>query len=198
MNKRTIKKLIILFSILAILSSWVTIFTSISFNPWFKINKNAFSDLGGGSYINGHPPPMFPFIYNVGMIITGSLIFIFSIFIAFYSRNVIEAIGGSYFSLSGIFLILIGIYHEGTYPHIFVSLWFFILASISIFILGISLIKIYRNRGLFLTIFPILAWIFSYFIPFSSTAETELYGILAIEISVLLYISTLWIKLILK
>ncbi len=191
MHKETIKKLIILFSILAIISSWITIITSISFNPWFKLNGNAFSDLGGGSYINGHPPPKFPFIYNDGMIITGTLIFIFSIFIAFYSRNVIEAIGGSYFSVSGIFLILIGIFHEGTYPHVFVSLWFFILASISIFILGISLIRIKKNSGLFLSIFPILAWIASYFIPFASTAETELYGILAIEISVLVYLTTL-------
>ncbi|MGC8566696.1 MAG: DUF998 domain-containing protein [Caldisphaera sp.] len=190
-SKVRIPKLIKLFSIFAIISSWITIFLSISLNPWFKVNKNALSDLGGGSYINGHPPPRFPFVYNIGMIITGSLIIIFSILIAYYSRNKIEAIGGSYFSVSGIFLILIGIYHEGTYPHVFVSLWFFIIASISIFIIGLSLIGIKTKYGTFLAIFPILIWIVYAFIPFTSVAEGEIYGILAIEISVLLYLKTL-------
>ena len=141
MNKNYSIKLIFLFSALAIISAWLTIIISIHFNPWFSVTKNALSDLGGGNLINNnHPAPLYPYIYNYGMIITGILLFLFSSMIIINSRNKIEINGLSFFMISGLFLALIGIYHEGTYPHDFVSIWFFILASISYFSIGISLI----------------------------------------------------------
>ncbi len=61
---------------------WIVIAVSSAFNPWFGITHNALSDLGGGNLINnGHPAPLYPWIYNVGLMIEGILIAILSSFL---------------------------------------------------------------------------------------------------------------------
>ena len=191
MNKNYSIKLIFLFSALAIISAWLTIIISIHFNPWFSVTKNALSDLGGGNLINNnHPAPLYPYIYNYGMIITGILLFLFSSMIIINSRNKIEINGLSFFMISGLFLALIGIYHEGTYPHDFVSIWFFILASISYFSIGISLIINKFLRGYIIIITLILSWILYSIIPWQSVAEDEIFGIIVIDIIVMIHITT--------
>ncbi|MGC9134750.1 DUF998 domain-containing protein [Caldisphaera sp.] len=180
------------FSYLAILSSWITILISVYFNPWFKLTRNALSDLGGGNLLSGHPPPKYPFIYNYGMIITGLFMILFSIYIIYVSRNKIENSGGTIFSISGLFLILIGIYHEGTYPHDFVSMWFYIITSFSIFFIGISILAIKNYKyGLTLTLLPIISWLIYAFADFKSGAEGEIFGIIVIQISVIIYLANL-------
>ncbi len=191
MGKNKSINLIFLFSIIAIISAWIAIFIAIYFNPWFSVTKNALSDLGGGNLINnGHPAPLYPYIYNYGMVITGFFLFLFSSMVIMNSRNKIEITGSSFFMISGLFLALIGIYHEGTYPHDFVSIWFFILASISYFAIGVSLIINKLFKGYIIIIILILSWILYSIIPWQSVAEDEIFGIIVIDVIVIIHITT--------
>ena len=176
----------------AILAAWLTIVISIIKNPWFRITRNALSDLGGGNMIlNFHPAPTDPYIYNVGLMITGILIALFSIGIIINSRNKIETTGASFFIIGGLFLALIGIYHEGTYPHDFVSIWFFIIASISYATIGTSfLFTQFKKTGVLLLIIFIVSWAIFIAVPWQSVAEDEIFGIIIIDAMVLLHIYT--------
>ncbi len=168
---------------------WIVIAVSSAFNPWFGITHNALSDLGGGNLINnGHPAPLYPWIYNVGLMIEGILIAILSSFFILRTRNTIEIVGSSFFIISGLFLALIGIYHEGTYPHDFVSIWFFILATISYTAIGFSIILINIKTGISLLVILVIAWILFAIIPWGSVAENEIFGIVVIEIVVIIHI----------
>ncbi|KAA8923053.1 DUF998 domain-containing protein [Thermoplasma sp.] len=174
----------------AIASAWITILVSALLNPWFSITHNALSDLGGGNMLyNGHPAPALPFVYNGGMIITGFLIALFSSLGIAHSSSKVENTGFSFFMISGLFLCLIGIYHEGTYPHDFVSIWFFILSTISFATLGISRI-ILRKYGTGTAILAMLAlsWIVEYLVKWGSVAESEIFGICVIDVAVIVYI----------
>jgi hypothetical membrane protein len=185
---RAMKNLPSLLGILAIIAAWITIILAISVNPWFRLTSNALSDLGGGNLINnGHPSPAYPEIYNYGMIITGVLIGFFSLSMIEKVQNKGEIIGFSFFIIGGLFLALIGIYHEGTYPHDFVSIWFFIISSISFFVVGIaSLSKKYYRFGIALIGINLLSWIAYSVIPWQSVAEDEIFGVLVIDLLVII------------
>ncbi len=168
---------------------WIVIIISAAFNPWFRVTGNALSDLGGGNMIlNGHPAPAYPYIYNVGLIIEAIFIAILASLFLSKSRNKIENAGISFFMISALFLALIGIYHEGTYPHDFVSIWFFILASISYITIGISLIINKMKYGIPITLSIIFSWILYAMIPWQSVAEDEIFGIAVIELVVIFHI----------
>gem|GEM_PF-3726993 len=117
--------------ICAVIPAWLTIAIGIYRNPWFVLTRNAFSDLGG-------PRAADPWIYDSGMLITAALLMAFSAYLLATSRNGVESMGASFASIAGIFLALIGIFHEGTYPHAFVSTWFFVQMDIAIGIWGIG------------------------------------------------------------
>lgn len=117
--------------ICAVIPAWLTIAIGIYRNPWFVLTRNAFSDLGG-------PRAADPWIYDSGMLITAALLMAFSAYLLATSRNGVESMGASFASIAGIFLALIGIFHEGTHPHAFVSTWFFVQMDIAIGIWGIG------------------------------------------------------------
>jgi hypothetical membrane protein len=120
------------FGVLAIVSALIWISTAILINPDFNFYTGALSQLGS-------PGANSPWVYNVGLMFTSVLLFIFANALLLYSRNRIESAGSSFLMIAALFLALIGIYHGGTYPHDFVSLWFFILADIAIITWGIGL-----------------------------------------------------------
>ncbi len=168
---------------------WVVIIISIIFNPWFRVTGNALSDLGGGNMImNGHPTPTYPDIYNVGLMVEAVFIAVLASLFLSKSKHKVENAGMSFFIISALFLALIGIYHEGTYPHDFVSIWFFILASISYATIGISLLVNKMRLGIPITVTIILSWFLYVLIPWQSVAEDEIFGIAVIEILVILHI----------
>lgn len=178
------------FGAAGIVSAWVTIFVSAFLNPWFSVFSNALSDLGGGNMtLNGHPSPNLPLIYNLGMIFTSVMIMVFSAVMISISRNKIESTGESFFIIAGLFLALIGIYHEGTYPHDFVSIWFFILSSISYVTIGIGLsISELRSYGLVIIVVILVSWILYLLIPWGSVAEDEIFGIAVIDLLVAIHL----------
>ncbi|WP_243676060.1 DUF998 domain-containing protein [Vulcanisaeta distributa] len=132
--------------IIAAVLAWLFIAISISVNPWFIFTKNAFSDLGGPYATDP------PWIYNYGLIITSVFVDLYSINLLLVSRNKVEDFASAFVFIAGLFLALIGIYHEGgTRPHVFVSTWFFTQMDMALITWGGigSLMAKDRRLGLF-------------------------------------------------
>lgn len=176
--------------VLLIILPWVFIGIAIHMNPWFRINTNALSDLGGNIYGSGrHQDPYFPSVYNDGLIVSGLVIALFSVSSIWNSKSKSEIIGLSFFILDGLFLSLVGVYHEGTAPHVFLAEWFFLIGKMTFFILGFSLILqrefSYATALLLLDAF---AWLLEVKITFASVAEYEIYNIIIMDLLVLIYL----------
>ncbi len=84
---------------------------------------------------------------------------------------------------------MIGIFHEGTYPHDFVSYWFFVQADMAVGALGIGgLLARQKRSGAFLA-----AWSFTWpaaalTFKWPSTALLEAFGIAALDLAVIVLI----------
>ncbi|MEM3671397.1 MAG: DUF998 domain-containing protein [Thermoprotei archaeon] len=181
-----------LFAVAAMVAAWLTILVSALLNPWFRVTANALSDLGGGNLVlNGHPAPTDPLVYNVGLMVTGVLIAVFCSLCVNVAENRLEIVGLSFFTISALFLALIGIYHEGTYPHDFVSIWFFILSSISYATIGVSLIPRSGRLGVTLLVLLALSWLIYAAVKWQSVAEGEIFGIAVIDAATAIYLIAL-------
>ena len=162
--------------IIAAVVAWVIILASISLNPWFSMFSNALSDLG-------NPHANYYWLYNYGLVLTAALMLLFSFYLLFVSENKVEAMGASFVAVASIFLALIGIFHEGTYPHTFVSEWFFTQMDLAVVTWSIGLIIGRRlNYGIPLLLLGIIAPIPALLIKWPSTAILETYGIVIIDI----------------
>jgi len=165
--------------LIAALSGWITIFTAISVNPWFVFTRDAFSDLGA-------PDANMPWIYNYGLIITGLIIILYSIPQLYDSMNRIESFASAYTSVTGIFLILIGVFPSGTRPHVFVSTWFFIQGDLTILLWGIGLlIRGWKKLGLFFLLMSIIAGVIGFTVDWPSAATAEAFGVVVLDIWIL-------------
>lgn len=164
--------------IFAIIYSWSIILISMAINPWFIYQSDAFSSLGGAQ-------ANLPFVYNIlGMVFTGIIIMVYSIYSIILSRNKIETVAYSFLFISGIFLALIGIYHSGTRPHTFVSSWFFIQSLISFVTLSFALIFLKKKiLGFSLLSISLISPLIAYLVPWQSVAETETFGIVIVDIA---------------
>ncbi|MEM1626015.1 MAG: DUF998 domain-containing protein [Sulfolobaceae archaeon] len=166
--------------IVSLILAWIIILTSIYLNPWFIFTKNAFSDLGS-KYANYY------YLYNFGLVIVSILGFIYACYLAYISRNKIETIGSAFVMVAMVFLALIGIFPEGTYPHLFVSFWFFTQFAIAILTWGIGIfIEGDGKIGSILILLFIIGVLGSIIIPWPSAATIETWGIIIIDISIIL------------
>lgn len=102
---------------LAVASLYITIFISISISPWFNWLENALSDLGNLRNLSA------PF-FNGGLVITGLLIFTYSIK-GFRNKAPLTA---KFLALTGFSLQLVGVFCENYGRiHFYVSLTLFLL-----------------------------------------------------------------------
>ncbi len=158
-----------------------------SLNPWFSIRSGAFSDLGG-------PRAYDAWVYNVtGMMVTAVLLMIFSCSLAALSKNKVETVGSAFLIVASLFLFLIGYFHEGTYPHVFVSEFFFAQSDISIAAFGLGLL-LERRKGLgsFSIALAVIAPAMAAALSWPSTAILEAFGIACIELWIVVASLTLW------
>ena len=118
--------------ILAGLVYWLFVTWSISRNRWFSFFQNALSDLGDPSKAAS------PWIYNYGLMVSGLLVFLFSLYLIAASENKLQTVGGAYISISALFLALIGVFHGGTRPHVFVSTYFFVQFFLGAILYGVG------------------------------------------------------------
>ncbi len=169
--------------IVAALFAWIVIGTCWFINPWFVFTEHAFSDFGG-------PDASIPELYNYGLIVTGFLIILYGSSLIYLSHNKIEVIGGSYISLSGVFLALIGVYPSGARPHVFLSTWFFVQMYIGLIFLGLGMFlrKLRYSTSVLSISIPSLpiSIIVDVIWGWPSAAVTEAYGIIIIDICVIL------------
>lgn len=176
------KQILLLFGIFAIISIFVWTFTAILVNPTFNFYTNALSALGS-------PGANYPLIYNIGLMFTSILLLVFSIGLLINSNNKIEEVGSSFLMVSSIFLALIGIFHGGTYPHDFVSVYFFVQAAFSMIIFGIGLLFDNKKQGILTLLIVFIGIGIAELIQSSvSTAIIETFGISVISLWVLIMI----------
>jgi hypothetical membrane protein len=104
----------------------------VTYSP-FSWTNNALSDLGVVPGITGP-------IFNSGLCISGVLAFIFAAIGLFnYFQSLVGKIGSTVFAGATIALIAIGVFNENFSPtHYWVSVAFFVLAPIALFILTCS------------------------------------------------------------
>ena len=165
----------------SMVSGWLVILLAISRNPWFVFTENAFSDLGAASAND-------PWLFNVGMILTGVMIVLFAVHLFEVSINKISRIGGASMALTGLMLMMIGFFPEGTPYHYMVSVWFFSQGALTVLIWGLALMReeTWRKYGQIFTVMGITGPIIAVIVPWPSTAVAEAYGILVLNIWVAL------------
>ncbi|WP_084593873.1 DUF998 domain-containing protein [Palaeococcus ferrophilus] len=147
---------------------WLFVAWSISRNGWFSFFSNALSDLGDPSKATA------PWIYNYGLIVTSFFVFTFALYLILTAKNKLQTVGGAYASISAIFLALIGIFHGGTRPHVFVSTYFFVQFFLGALVYGAGSERREIRYG---SILIFLLALFGTFIEWPSVALGETYEI---------------------
>jgi hypothetical membrane protein len=146
---------------------WLFVTWSITRNRWFSFFHNALSDLGDPAKATS------PWIYNYGLIVTSFFVLAFAIYLILIARNKLQTIGGAYISISAIFLALIGVFHSGTRPHVFVSTYFFVQFFLGALIYGIGSEKKIRHGSVLIFLLATLGTL----IHWPSVALGETYEI---------------------
>jgi len=157
--------------LLAFVIAYVFILASILINPWFNLFKNALSDLGRLGLENSY-------VFNAGLILAAliALTYIPSLLNFFKSR--VGYMSTGVFFVAILHLLLVGVFPEGTKPHGLVSYEFFALMTLSLLMIGISLITERLSRyGLFFLVIFVLSVGGSFLVKWPSTALLELYNI---------------------
>lgn len=128
---------------------FICILSAIASYPQFSWTNNALSDLG---VVSGLTAPLF----NFGLIASGFLAFIFAVvgLFNYFGRSLVGRVGVEAFEAATLALIGIGIFNEnfqGT--HYILSVVFFLLAPISLFVLTCAF-WISHRRGM--SVFTVL------------------------------------------
>ncbi len=153
---------------------------SVMVNPWFVFTRNALSDLGG-------PHARLPWIYNCGLVATAVLVIAYAAYVIDRADNKLIVTSAAFMAVGGIFLAMIGVFHEGTYPHVFVSTWFFVQMDLSLILWGAgSLAEGLRLKGSAEVALGVAAPAVAIMVRWPSTAVEEVYGIVIIDVFVLL------------
>ncbi len=119
---------------LALILALATIAICWSLNPWFDFWRDAFSDFGVEKACCS-------LIYNLGLIISGAMMLLYSLGILRASATRIESFSSGLLFTASIFLMLIGVFPGGTRPHTFVSTWFFVQSFMGFASLGCGILE---------------------------------------------------------
>ena len=128
--------------ILSPIIGFACILAAIATYPSFSWTNNALSDLGVTQGITAS-------IFNYGLIASGFLTFNFAIFglYVYFGRNNIGKIGSSVFAAGSLALIAIGVFNENYSPtHYLVSVAFFTLIPIALFITTFSFFLTHQTK----------------------------------------------------
>ena len=114
--------------------AFACILSAIATYPQFSWTNNALSDLGV-------VPGATQWLFNVGLFVAGVLALVFAVFglFAFAGKNGVGKLGAAVFAAASVALVCIGIFNEHYSPtHYLVSVAFFVLAPVALFILTCS------------------------------------------------------------
>jgi len=176
------KRLFRLTGVLVATLAWIIIFISMAQNPWFVFTQHAFSDLGGPTATN-------PWIFNYGLMVVSVLSVVYTIFLLQEATNKMETLGGIFMVVASTFLALIGIYPSGTNPHTLVSIGFFLQFDLVIIAWGLGLLlRGLKGVGMLFSVIGILGPLAALTIEWPSIAIMETFGILIIDLWVIIMI----------
>ncbi len=169
--RRSLEKYACFLGPATVLSGLLTIVISILSNPWFDILKHALSDMGRVGLSTA-------WIFNGGLLVTSLLALGYTYCLAnIFSRKLGVAFSGIYI-VAAVSLALIAVFPEGTDPHYYVSLQFFILMTFNLLLFGIALLLEGRIRTAATSISMfILSLVGSVAVKWPSVASIELYNV---------------------
>jgi len=165
------------FGIFSAVLAWVIILACVLLNPWFVFTKNAFSDLGGASAKH-------PWLYNYGLVTVSVFVFLYGVYLIRAFSQKLMVVSASFVLVASIFLALIGIFHEGTYPHVFVSTWFFVQFDMAIFVSGLAFWRTKLGKAI-IALFAVSNFV-ALTVHWPSAATIEAWGIATIDVWALL------------
>jgi hypothetical membrane protein len=134
--------------LLAPVLAFTCILSAIASYPEFSWTNNALSDLG---VVRGVTGPLF----NVGLCTSGFLGLIFAVFglITYLGKSFVGKVGASAFAAATVALIAIGVFNESfSGTHYAVSVAFFVLVPISLFIITCVFILAHQTQTAVLTV----------------------------------------------
>ncbi len=163
--------------VLSPITAFMSIGLAILTHPWFSFQNNAISDLGRVG-LEGN------YILNCGFIVSGLLGLLFAYGLVKSQKRRLGKIGGVVFGLGIFSLFLIGTFPEGTAPHFYVSLGFFLLSSFGMLLKGIDELRENRIFGIFTIALFSLGWLLAIIAirSFRGVAIAELIGAIAVSI----------------
>ena len=165
-----------IFAISLVVVPWILFLICYIINPRWILTKDALSSFGDPSFTS------YPWVYNYGLGIIALIIWFMALGMVIVAENKVQVFGGASWFMAGIFLALIGYYHGGTYPHDFVSTWFFVQAAISLAIMGLGA---YPQRDFIGSVVPIAIAILmplgSIVVHWPSAATIEIYEIIIMD-----------------
>jgi len=123
-------KLVKILGIVGAALPYLFIITSIVLSPWFDLYENALSDLGSISR-NGY----IAYIFNLGLIISGSLVSLFALILSNLKRSWKFLIWTTLLLINAINLALIGVFNEDAGGiHGIISIVFFVTTIAIMFV----------------------------------------------------------------
>ncbi|MFD1587583.1 DUF998 domain-containing protein [Halorientalis brevis] len=112
------------------------IFVATLLSPQFSWTGNALSNLG--TTISTASTPTTRLVFNGGLIAGGFVGLWFGYALVGAARNRIELVGVALFGLVLVALVLIGVFPQGTDPHVPVAIAFYVLLSIALWTYGVG------------------------------------------------------------
>ena len=148
--------------------------TAIELNrSWWHVTENAISDLGRVGLPHN-------WVLNSSLVVSSILAIYYSAGLLREARNSVERAGIGIFIVGLVFLALIGIFPEGTWPHYYVSWGFFVSASVGFLIAGLGAgLSGDRSIALFTVVVFTAGWILALWAMrhFRGVAVAEFVGV---------------------
>ena len=147
-RKVTEQKIGAVAGLLAPVLAFTCILSAIAYYPRFSWTNNALSDLG---VVKGVTGPLF----NFGLCTSGFLGFISALtgLFTYIGKSFIGKVGSLVFAAAAVVLIAIGVFNESfSGIHYAVSVAFFVLVPISLFIITYALVLAHQTRTAILTV----------------------------------------------
>ncbi len=168
------------FGFIGPLIAYFFIGVSIKLNPWFSIVGHALSELGDirKNYCT------YPWFYNLGLIISGSMMAFFAIGLLVKSKRLFERLASTLVLAGSISLAFIGIFPSGTHLHVPVTAFFYILTPIGLSLLALSFVKKDPLSSLIMITTITLSIVLSSVPKWHGAAIPEIIGALGITICI--------------
>jgi len=152
--------------ILAPIVAFTFILLAIALSPQFSWTGNALSDLGVQEGVTA-------ILFNFGLIIGGISALVFASGLFVLQKTMLGRIGVFIFVLAALAFMAIGVFSENAEPtHYYVSVTFFVLFPISMFVIGAAFLLTAKLKMGFFTflaaIVAALVWIMQWTIGFGS------------------------------